>query len=172
MRILQTTGTMNIVAIILFSIIILLFTIKKVMLLKRHGNNNSVIFSRCVLSGLIILSFYFVTSYSFLILLVLLLLDALFSRFVEDFFSVQVFVTNSGVLMSVIGKMPYDNSSLEPVTIALTMINFLLLMGLLYELNERNKKKRKATMIEGVDSPEDEGENNQKIKYGKMSDEV
>lgn len=163
------------IAMTLLVILYVLFKIfNNVSILKKRENGKRLIIGRLILSGLILINFVYVTPCTFLLLSVLFLLDTLFSRFAEEIFSESIYISImiqiTIVLRIIISEA--SGNSYHIMGFMLFSINLFLLLGLLLEVNKRNKEKEKATIIERTGFQEDEGEDKGEEKQGGMSGEV
>ena len=168
----------NIAMALLLILNVLLKMFNNVSILRKRENGKRLIIGRLILSGLILINFVYFTPYTFLSLAVLFMLDTLFSRFAENIFSLPIYtslmIQIALVMRFIISEASRNSCHIwgEAMGLMLFSINIFLLFGLLLEVNERNKEKEKATIIERKGFPEDEGEDNGKAKQGKMSDGV
>lgn len=137
----------NIFTLILILLFVLINTADKIfILIKRKGTSN-LIFDRLVLTASMLCALFCPTPCMFPVLSFLLFIDTIYSRFIEKTFDIQSFLSISMPLILVM-RIPCnefcENAHYfigNTLGYIFSLINILLLSGLLYELNKKERQE-------------------------------
>lgn len=138
----------NIFTLILILLFTLVNTADKIFILVKRKNGAYFIFDRFTLAASVVLGLFCPISCMFPLLSFLFLIDTLYSRFIEKTFDIQSFLSISMPLILVMRIPCSEFCGIayyfigDTLGYIFSLVNILILLSLLHELTEKEKRDR------------------------------
>lgn len=157
------SGDRYLVIYIILILAVILKAAKNVSILRKRGNSGLLTAGRLILSFLFLVNLLNITPYTILFLSLLLTVDILFTRFVEDLYSPGDFAIIAAVIPTMFKLSSVEGNDGQFIgqapAIFLLAICCVLSFALMIESERKKQKVEKPRILERKGFPEDSEDN-------------